>query len=330
MRKTKFVSASILASLLAVTGCAAPTAQQDADPVETAVTKVQEDGEKEEVSSAEKEEIQEHEFFDVAVFGIDDESDGIKHQQADAIKLVSVDYDDQKVNIVSPARELLVYVGGDVQRIEKINDVFAYGGDALQLETVNSAFDLDFEKYISFDYEALKAAVDALGGVDIDLTQAEIDQTSRPLGIKGTAGTYTLNGEQAVKYCRIFKIDSDDARTDRVTKVVMAAAKKMKEAGPLQVASVVSKAYPYVRTNLRTDEIIQLVTDFLSFEKEDINKVNVPVETIDLEIGRTVESYGDLADSIHNALYNGFKKYERSAEFDAIDAKIQEALAELR
>jgi len=252
--KKTIISAMALTMLA---GCASGAGKKEAEPempaeqpAETATTAP---------------EVQ-HDIVNIAVFGIDDESDGIKAPRADAIKVVSFDYDENTIDVISVPRDLEVMIGGSHNAVGPINEAVEYGGSELQLQTLNDALGLEIEKYVQFDYEALGAVVDAIGGVDIELTQEEIDQTNKPLDIKGEAGVYTLNGKQAMMYSRIYKIDGEEARMDRSVKLMKAVFAQAKELSAVQLAGVVARAFPHVHTNMSMDEIIQYANDVMGFD----------------------------------------------------------------
>ena len=76
---------------------------------------------------------------------------------------------------------------------------------------MKSNLDLDIEKYISVNFNALADVVDALGGIEIDMTEEEVywtngycTETSKVVGRETTelsgAGVHKLDGVQAVSY----------------------------------------------------------------------------------------------------------------------------------
>lgn len=320
MKKLKFITIPALAGALVLGACSspeAPAAPEVETPVET-------EAPAETAAPAETSEtpVAEHQFTNIAVFGLDDKSDGTPEINADSIKLLAFDYDEKKINIASPSRELLTLVNG---KVGKIGSAYALGKEEAQLEVINKTFGLDFDKYVTFDYDAIKILVDHFKGVDIDLSEEEIKQTNHPLNISGPAGTYTLDGKQAVAYCRIVKIDGEEQRSDRVSKVAEQLAKKMKDAGAIEMTSLVTKVLPHVHTNLKTDEMIQLATDFIAMKNDAVVSNYIPKDGERKSDGIVVEDYSALAKEVHDALYNGHRAYtDTTAEFNA---EMQEALA---
>ena len=338
MKSIKTISASIL-SLSLLAGCtAAPAADTVAEdavtkdiPEETAIPVSVEATPTPEIKAPDGADYEdaytEHEVATIAVFGIDDYTDRIAGDQADAIKILAYDYNTQSAEIISVARDLIVHIGGSHNTYGWINEGVTYGDDMVQLEALNKALDMNIEKYISFDYKALKELVDGVGGVDVELSQAEIDQTSRPLGITGKAGTYTLNGDQAIKYVRIYKIDSDDARIDRSTNLIKGVAKKMQGMNPLAKTALITKILPYLHTNLSLEEIVKYIGDVSEIKDAEISKYTIPeagsyrkIESMDN--GKLADDYVKLAAEVHEMIY-GISSYETSQDIKDYNTKIQ-------
>ena len=128
---------------------------------------------------------------------------------------------------------------------DRINGAYAYGGAELAMRTVNETFGMNISKYVLVDYLTLARLVDAVGGVDLVITEAEMEQinanNSRYAGstfIESELGylpkmvtEYSVDGEtpvhldglQARGFARIRKLDSDFMRTSRQRRVVQAA-----------------------------------------------------------------------------------------------------------
>ena len=270
-----------------------------------------------------QEEYPVHEIENIAVFGLDDKTDGRNELETDAVKIVSLDYDDQTVRVFSVPRNTLTLSN---DQIVAFNKIYGKSGIEGSLAALNNLTGLDIEKYVAFDYEGLKALVDKLGGVEIELSQAEIDQKYRDLGIEGEAGTYTLTKDQIISYVRLYQIDDDNTRMDRTTKVLKAAFTKAKDLGALKLAGLIPDLLPYVKTNLNLDEMIQLVQDVSAFEKADLQLQNVNdfvtfSEETNLN-GVKPTDYIELAKALNQAIYGKDYPFEATE----ILTKINEAL----
>ena len=110
-------------------------------------------------------------------------------------------------------------------------------------------FGVSIDHTVTAHFPTLVSAVDLLGGVEADITEAERVQLNRILedynrqvglaaddGLLETAGEHLLNGRQALSYCRIRKIDSDFQRTGRQQRIIESAAEQLKQMKPLGAA----------------------------------------------------------------------------------------------
>lgn len=161
-------------------------------------------------------------------------------QRSDTMMVVSIG--GETVKLTSIQRDTLVNIEG--HGMQKINAAYAYGGAELAMRTVNDAFDLNVMHYVVVDFAAVVRLVDALGGIEVDITEAEMQQINRnvvkswsqlgSLGYRADelaaygANTH-LDGLQALGYARIRKIDSDFKRTSRQRTVIEAMLKKLRE-----------------------------------------------------------------------------------------------------
>ena len=195
-------------------------------------------------------------IINLAFFGIDSES---TQGRSDAILVVSVDVKDATVKMVSIARD--TYVTIPDYGNTKINHAYAYGGPELAIRTLNENFHLDITDYVAVNFDQLADVIDAFGGIDLEITEAERVQINAYL-LSGeplrTSGYVHLNGPQAVSYARIRKIDNDNGRTERQRKVLTCLFEKITQISPTQYPSYVKQFAPLVETSLGNDEILAI------------------------------------------------------------------------
>ena len=160
-------------------------------------------------------------------------------QRSDAVIIASVGYG--RLRLTSVLRDTVVEIPG--HGANKLNAAFAYGGAELAMRTLNQNFGLNIMHYARVDYVALVKLVDAIGGVEMDITEAERDRLNttvlevwrvfKPLGYTATELTQYgervhLDGLQALAYARIRKIDSDYVRASRQRKLLSAMLVKIR------------------------------------------------------------------------------------------------------
>ena len=158
---------------------------------------------------------------------------------------------------------------------DKLNAAYAHGGPQLVMKTLNQAFGLNLMHYIAVDYAALAGAVDALGGVDVPLLEAElsalndlIDGARARLAARGYTApdlvlggeTTHLNGVQALAYARIRKLDSDFMRASRQRTLLEAMLKKVRSSlwNPLRLIRLARALLDASDTNLSLIQLLSL------------------------------------------------------------------------
>lgn len=160
----------------------------------------------------------------IAFFGVDTRDD-TDTGRSDAMIVLTVDVIRGDMKMTSLLRDSRVPIEGHGET--KLNHAYAYGGPELAVKTINQAFELDVKDFVTVNFNQLAEIVDAVGGVTIDVTEAERGQINHLIDeqFPGSAhlensGSVVLNGVQAISYSRIRYIDSDNARTDRQQEVL--------------------------------------------------------------------------------------------------------------
>lgn len=179
----------------------------------------------------------------IALFGVDSRSEKITGR-SDAIMVLSVDNKHGKIKMTSILRDSRVAIDG--HGMDKLCHAYAYGGPELAVKTLNKNFNIDITEYATVNFQKMQELVDAVGGVKIEITNAEATQIS---GIS-KGGTYNLTGKQAVDYSRIRHIDSDSARAARQQKVLLAMFDKVKGSSKAQYPEMARKLLPLMATSL--------------------------------------------------------------------------------
>lgn len=203
-----------------------------------------------------------HGYLNVALFGLDNRSSG-KYDggNSDCIMIASLNYDTNEVKLASLYRDTYLSVGKG--KYYKANNAFANGGAENAVRMINSNLDMNITKYVCVDWKALVDVIDALGGLDLDLTKEEvhwvngyITETANSIGygceaVKGE-GRIHLNGVQAVAYSRIRYTSGDDfLRASRQRIVLQAILEKCKGEDIATLTSMCSSMMDDISTNLR-------------------------------------------------------------------------------
>lgn len=219
-------------------------------------------------------------YRNIALLGIDSRADDYSlGNRSDCIIIASLNEKTNEIKLISVYRDTFVYVEENgTKKLDKITHAYSYGGPQNTLKSLNEALDLNITEYVTVNFDAVIAAVDALGGVNINIDSSElkyindyIDATSQSSGIQSNhitkTGTQTLDGVQAVAYSRIrYTSGGDYKRTERMRDVVTAMLSKAKTQGVGQLNSFADTILPRIRTNISTGEIWGLVPKLASFK----------------------------------------------------------------
>ena len=197
-------------------------------------------------------------YRNIALFGLDTREDNFSNSRSDSIIIVSINQKTKDVKLTSIYRDTYVDIEG--YGLDKITHAYAYGGPELALSTINRNLDLNVTEFVTVNFETVKTVVDALNGIKLEITNAEAEQIGLSSG-----GTYTLDGNHALAYARIRKIDSDYQRTERIRTVLDAAFDKIKTMGISELLNFIDVVLPHISTNISTNEIISMAPLAVSF-----------------------------------------------------------------
>ena len=207
----------------------------------------------------------------VVFYGIDS-FDG-KSGRSDAIMIVTIDENTKKLKLTSIPRD--TYVNIPDRGMDKINHAYAFGGPQLALKTLNSNFGLDVKYFATVNFSSLPKIIDAVGGVTITVSDSEASTGKIP-GIT-KAGTYKMNGEQALWFSRIRKNDSDFERGRRQRDVIEAIINKMFTQSLSSYPNTMKKILPLVTTNMSSVEILAIATDVVTKNISTIEQSRYPL-----------------------------------------------------
>lgn len=216
-------------------------------------------------------------YRNIALFGIDTRDDTYEGSRSDCIMITSINHDTKEIKIVSVYRDTYLNIPG--RGLDKVNHAYSYGGPALSMSTLNTNLDLDITEFATVNFTATKDIINAIGGVEIDVTDAEAK--SIPRITKG--GKYLLDGEQALAYGRIRKIDSDYKRTERMRTVVMAVFEKAKTMSITELNKLANQLLPEIYTNISATEILALIPKIYSYSI--VESQGWPYETRGITLG---------------------------------------------
>ena len=199
-------------------------------------------------------------FRNVAILGIDSREDTYsKGNRSDCIIIASINNNTKDVKMLSVYRDTYVQIEG--HGLDKITHAYSYGGAELALNTLNTNLDLNIEEFVVVNFDAVKDAVNNIGGVTINITDEEASHIS---GID-KAGTYNLTGEQALAYARIRHAEGGDyKRTERMRDVIAAIVEKVKTFNISQINKFIDEMLPKIYTNMTAADVFSFLPSITS------------------------------------------------------------------
>lgn len=234
----------------------------------------------EEVAEVIREEEESNEtkgYRNIALFGVDARDGELgRGTRSDSIIIASINQDTQEIKLVSVFRDTYLNLGND--SYNKCNAAYAQGGPEQAISMLNTNLDLNITDYVTVGFGGLIDSVDALGGIEIEVTEAEISHLnnyqltmSEELGVDYIpvehSGRQLLNGMQATAYCRIRYTKGDDfRRAERQRDVLTAMMDKAKTVSVSSLTNMVNAILPEVETSLGVNEIVSVLGSVASYD----------------------------------------------------------------
>ncbi len=228
-----------------------------------------------------------------AIFGVDSRSDDYEDDdnRSDSIILATLNQDTGDISMVSIYRDTFVDVEENgYTRLDKINHAFAYGGIQNSLKSINNALDLNVREYVAVNFYALIDAVDALGGLELNITNEEKNVMNREY-IKELnkvlpqerpdygyvepiqeAGKQHVNGAQVLAYCRVrYTAGGDYKRTERMRTILNMLLNKVKQLSVTELNKFIDEMLPKVKSNVVANDVFGLATGVFNYKMSDTN-----------------------------------------------------------
>ena len=216
----------------------------------------------------------------ILVIGTDSRDVTKERGRSDALIVVSYNKKTGEIKMISILRDSLVPIEG--RGWNRINAAYSFDGVGLCINTVNQLLNLDIQRFVVVDFNGVTDFIDKAGGVTISLTQKEVDYLTNYSGgaVKYNVGPNYFNGDRALAYMRIRKIDSDFKRTARQRNVIETLAKKIvKEKSLSEIYDLTNFAFGLVKTNISLSELTSVIGNVASDAMRsglDMESHNVP------------------------------------------------------
>lgn len=262
-------------------------------------------------------------YLNVALFGLDTRDNNEEMgSRSDTIIIASLNRETKEVKLASVYRDTLLQM--DDGTYNKANSAYAFGEEEEAVPMLNRNLDMDIDHYVTVDFSAMVDVIDALDGIDVEVTEEEIPYLNNysveiieNTGIDTWAitepGYQHLTGVQATAYARIRATLGDDfRRTERQRLVLEKIAEKAKSASLSTLNMIIDRVFPKVRTNFTLPEILAYAKDISKYQIGESKGFPVDLETMIFgEAGDSVvpDSLESNVKKLHSFLFgdNGYR-----------------------
>lgn len=224
---------------------------------------------------------------------IGSDSRGGERGRSDTMMLVSINKHTDEITLTSFMRDC--YVEIPEYGWDKLNASYSYGGADLVMDTIEYNFGIKIDNYAAVDFVSFANIVDAVGGIEIDVSEAEIREINTILQAEVNEimgddalddlldvddnGKIKLNGKQALSYARIRYVgNADFERTERQREVIELIFNKLKSSGLSVISQISDDVLPNVTTNMTTGQLYLLSLRVPFLFGYDIQKLQVPAD----------------------------------------------------
>jgi LCP family protein required for cell wall assembly len=226
-----------------------------------------------------------NDVFNVLLLGTDERRHNFAtNARADSIMILSIDKENKDMKLVSIQRGMGVPIleGQYKGQYDWITHCFRYGGAELMLKEIRECLRVDVDRYVRVNFDSFAEIIDAVGGVDIELTALEAQglngevRTNAYAKHKMYEGVNHLDGYDALQYSRLRYIDSDWKRIQRQRNVIQAVVHKAQGLSLIELNDVANTILPLINTNLTKTEILDLVLFAPNIIGADIEQMSIP------------------------------------------------------
>ena len=192
-----------------------------------------------------------------------DRREGEETARSDSMILCTYHRKTGNVTMTSFLRDLYVPIPG--HHNNRINAAYSEGGAALLDRTLRENFDLHIDGNVEVDFSQFSQIIDLLGGVQLELREDEAAEINKETGSGLSAGVQVLNGEQALTYARIRKLDADGdfSRTSRQRKLMNALLGSYRNIKWKDLLPLIDELLPLISTDMNYGRLVLLAMEIL-------------------------------------------------------------------
>ncbi|MGN0526104.1 MAG: LCP family protein [Acutalibacteraceae bacterium] len=258
--------------------------------------------------------------INILCIGVDTRNQTTVSGLTDSMIIISINKNLGTITLTSIMRDSFAYLespGGEGS-FNKINSAFPFYGIDNLINTIQNHFKIRIDGYAMINFSFFKAVIDKLGGVTVPVQQYEADYINKVYGFNVPSGNaVTLNGDEALGFCRSRKCDSDGdvSRTRRQRQVITSLLKKAVTIETSEITDYIATFMPYLKTSYSEADVVSLATKavvggWANFELQEI--VMPDEESRKAHNGETwywIVDYPKAAQNLQNKIY-GYSNIE--------------------
>ena len=219
--------------------------------------------------------------------GTEDTTEFSDDARSDSMILVSLDIKDHVIRLVSIERGtgVPILLDGYEGQYDWITHTFRYGGAKLTMKTIEDCFNVQVDHYVRVNFNSFVQIVDAVGGVDLDITEMEakalnweVPSNSMLIVNHVDPGPNHFDGYTALQYARLRKIDNDWKRVERQRTVIKAVLDQVQNASVMELDNLLNTILPLIQTNFTKSEIAALLVQLPGFLGCDVQQMSMPLQ----------------------------------------------------
>ena len=249
------------------------------------------------------------EVYNVLLIGSDRRNDSW-NGNSDVMIVMSVNAGSKKLSLTSFMRDLYADIPG--YGVHKLNYAYAAGGAKTLMETLEDNYELPIDNYAVVDFETMAKVVDLVGGVEIEVSDAECKVLNDYLTSMNAAddylpggGSYVLNGNQAVAYMRIRYVGNNDyERTQRQRDVLGVIFASMQKLDAEQLTKLVDEILPNVENDITPVDMIRLMALLPDIGDYELSESRIPYDGLFTSQNEMlVPDFAQTKERLHEELY---------------------------
>ena len=208
--------------------------------------------------------------------------------RADCELVLSLNFDTGEVKYISFENGIIVPLpegvsSPDGRRDTYLTQCYYIGGGELAEKTVSESFNLDLTGFAHVDYDAFEDVIDAIGGIDIELTDIEaaalngkVKTNTFPLKRTVSAGMEHLDGYEALQYVRLLFTDDDWTRQQRQRNLMNVCVDKIRDLSLIDIAILAKTVIPLIETDMESGAMTAIILSLPKFFGSTVKEMQVP------------------------------------------------------